>query len=131
MTPGVPGAGIGGLFYLGSTLLLPLRSLVRRLRGRPDSLTARQFLHTLAIAGGVIAGLWITGWALALLVPDEMLRSMTTSSTGSARLRTVLPVATFATAVATLLTVLSAVEIARYAKARRDPDDTSRRKHAK
>lgn len=131
MTPGVPGAGIGGLFYLASTLLLPFRSLARRLRGQPDSLTARQLLHTLAMAGGVIAGLWITGWALALLVPDEMLRSMTTSATGSARARTVLPVATFATAVATLLTVLTAVEIARYARARRDTGDTSLRQRTK
>lgn len=122
MTPGVPGAGIGGLFYLASTLLLPFRSLARRLRGQPDSVSARQTVHTLAIAGGVIGGLWATGWALALLVPDEMLRSVTTTATGSARVRTVLPFATFATGVGTLLTVLLAVEIARYAQARRAVD---------
>jgi hypothetical protein len=120
MTPGVPGAGIGGLFYLASTLLLPFRSLARRLRGQPDSLTARQAVHTLAIASGVIAGLWVTGWILALLVPDEMLHSPAAAS-GAVRARTVLPVATFATAVGTLLTVLIAVEIARYAQARRQP----------
>jgi hypothetical protein len=119
MTPGVPGAGIGGLFYLASTLLLPFRSLARRVRGRPDSLTARQIAHSLAIASGVVIGLWVTGWLLALLVPDEMLRSGAATTGGAARARTVLPVATFAVGVGTLLTVLMAVEIARYAQARR------------
>jgi hypothetical protein len=119
MTPGVPGAGIGGLFYLASTLLLPFRSLTRRLRGHPDALTGRQAMHSLAIAGGIIGALWLTGWILALLVPDEMLRPVATTAGGSVRARTVMPVATFATAVGTLLTVLIAVEIARYHQTRR------------
>ena len=123
MTPGVPGAGIGGLFYLASTMLLPFRSLVRRVRGQPDSLSARETMHSLAIAGGVVAGLWATGWVLALVVPDELLRSVTTSPPGTARARTVLPVATFATAVGTLLMVLIAVEIARLAETRRRGSD--------
>ena len=123
MTPGVPGAGIGGLFYLASTVLLPFRSLVRRVRGQPDSLSARETMHSLAIAGGVVAGLWATGWVLALVVPDELLRSVTTSPPGTARARTVLPVATFATAVGTLLMVLIAVEIARLAETRRRGSD--------
>ena len=130
MTPGVPGAGIGGLFYLASTLLLPFRSLARRLRGQPDSLTARQAIHTLAIAGGVIAALVAMGWVLALLVPDEVLR-VASAGSGSVRARTVLPVATFATAVGTLLTVLVAVEIARYAQARRHTTGTPRRVRSK
>ena len=129
MTPGVPGAGIGGLFYLASTLLLPFRSLVRRLRRQPDSVTARQAMHTLAIAGGVIAALVATGWVLALLVPDEALR-VASAGSGSVRARTVLPVATFATAVGTLLTVLAAVEIARYAQARRQTTGTPRRERS-
>ena len=119
MTPGVPGAGIGGLFYLASTLLLPFRSMARRLRGEPDSLTVREALYSLAIAGGVVAGLWVTGWVLAMLVPDEILRSVATTASGTVRVRTVLPVATFATAVGTLLTVLLAVEIARFTESRR------------
>jgi len=131
MTPGVPGAGIGGLFYLASTLLLPFRSLARRLRGQPDSLTARQAVHSLAIATGVIAGLWATGWVLALLVPNDFLRSAGTAASGSVRARTVLPVATFAVAVGTLLTVLIAVEIARYAQARHRTMGTLRRERSK
>ena len=131
MTPGVPGAGIGGLFYIASTLLLPFRSLARRVRGQPDSQTAGQIAHSVAMAGGVIAAMSVTGWLLALLVPDELLRTVPTARGGTVRARTVLPVATFATAVVTLVAVLAAVEVARYAQSRRqdylDPRKEPRR----
>src|SRR5574338_1434929 len=110
MTPGVPGAGIGGLFYLASTFLLPFRSMLRRLRGRPDSMTSGQVAHSVAVASGVLAALWATGWLLALTLPDEVLQSVSTGGGGVAHVRTVLPVATFAAGVATLLLVLGTVE---------------------
>ena len=119
MTPGVPGAGLGGLFYLASTLLLPFRSLVRRVRGQPDPVSLGQIGHNVAMAGGVIASLWMAGWLLAFIVPDDVLRSVTTSRGGPVGVRTMLPVATFATAVATLLLVLGSVELARMVQARR------------
>lgn len=119
MTPGVPGAGIGGLFYLASTLALPLRRLVRRFRRQPDSVSSREIWRNVAMTGGVLASLWTTGWLLTFIVPDDALRSVT-STAGSAPVRTVLPVATFATAVITLLLVLGAVEVARMTQARRD-----------
>jgi hypothetical protein len=116
MTPGVPGAGIGGLFYLASTLLLPFRRLKRRLRGEPDPVSSRQIWHNVAMAGGVVAALWMVGWLLAFIVPDEMVNK---PAGGTVPMRTVLPVATFATGVATLLLVLGTVEIARLIQARR------------
>ena len=33
MAAGLPGVGIGGLFYLASALAMPVRQLARRLRG--------------------------------------------------------------------------------------------------
>jgi hypothetical protein len=116
MTPGVPGAGIGGLFYLASTLLLPFRSLKRRLRGQPDPVSSRQVWHNVTMAGGVVAALWMVGWLLAFIVPDEMVNK---PGGGALPMRTILPVATFATGVATLLLVLGTVEIARLIQARR------------
>lgn len=113
MTPGVPGAGIGGLFYLASTLLLPFRSLKRRWRGQPDPVSLRQIRHNVAMAGGVVAALWMVGWLLAFIVPDEMVHM----PAGGTAARTVLPVATFAMGVATLLLVVGAVEIARLIQA--------------
>src|SRR5215207_10324596 len=118
MMPGVPGAGIGGLFYLASTLLLPFRSLMRRWRGPPDPVPSRQIWGNVAMAGGVIAGLWMVGWLLAFIVPDDVLRSHTASTGRTISARTILPVATFATSVATLFLVLGAVEIARRSQAR-------------
>jgi hypothetical protein len=126
MTPGVPGAGIGGLFYLGSTFLLPFRSLLRRARGRPDSITPWQIAHSVALACGVLAGLFATGWVLAMILPDEVLRSVATTGGGVARVRTVLPAATFATALATLLLVLGTVEVARLVQGRRHRIETAR-----
>ena len=119
MTPGVPGAGIGGLFYLASTLLLPFRSIMRRWRGLPDPVPSRDIWHNVAMAAGVVAGLGMVGWLLAFIVPDEVLRSQTTSTGRMVSARTILPVATFATSVATLLLVLGGVEIARLLQARR------------
>lgn len=113
MTAGLPGAGIGGLFYLASTLLLPARSLLRRLRGEPDAVTWRQQVHSLAIAAGIIGGLWMTGRLLGFVLPDEMLaRPGVDAAPRFGVSRSAIPVATLAMAVGTLVFVLVAVEVA-------------------
>ena len=63
MTPGLPGTGIGGLFYICSALLMPLCELRRRLRGnapRRGALVAMQFL----IATGVVTAMTGVFWGL-------------------------------------------------------------------
>ena len=112
MTAGLPGAGIGGLFYLVSTILLPLRSLVKRLRGQHDSVPGRDQAHSLAIAMGIIGSLWIAGWLLSLVAPDELLTRGTMAG-GGASARSVLSMTTLVVGVGTLLLVLLAVEVAR------------------
>lgn len=116
MTAGLPGAGIGGLFYLAATITLPFRSLWRRARGRPDSTSWRQQAHNVAMAAGIIAGLWVAGWLLGFVVPDEMLHRGVASGlrAGGASMRTVIPAATFAAAIGTLAVVLAVVEMARH-----------------
>jgi hypothetical protein len=111
MNAGLPGAGIGGLFYLAATLLLPVRSLTRRLRGRSDAVTWRQHTHHLSIAAGIMAGLWTAGWLLGFVVPQEMLHSTTGVATLVAT-RTAIPLAAFGFGVGTLLVVLLMVELA-------------------
>jgi hypothetical protein len=65
VTAGIPGTGIGGLFYLVSALGLPLRALRRRRRQGPRwSAIAGQ----VAMASGVIAAMWATGWLLELVL---------------------------------------------------------------
>jgi hypothetical protein len=65
MTAGVPGTGIGGLFYILSAVLLPIRAIWKILRGARLSL--RSMIKPTAIAVGVLAGIWATGWLIGLL----------------------------------------------------------------
>jgi hypothetical protein len=69
MTVGLPGVGLGGVFYLVSALLMPIREAMRfgRARGRTPrrlSLVVWQF----ALAGGILGALWATGWVLGRLI---------------------------------------------------------------
>ena len=113
MTAGLPGAGIGGLFYLASTILLPVRSLVRRLRGQRESGPSRDQSQSLVIAIGIIGALWMAGWLLSLVVPDELVHRATTAAAPGSPAQSVLSRATLAVGVITLLLVLLAVEVAR------------------
>lgn len=118
MTAGLPGAGIGGLFYLASSILLPVRSLWRRARGLPDTVPLRQQLHSLLMAFGIMGALWVSGWMLAFIVPDDMLPQNAFSRPGAASsANTVIPLATFLVAVGTLVLVLVMVEMARLIQA--------------
>lgn len=66
MTIGVPGTGIGGLFYILAALLAPIRSLLLRRRvkvGSPGA-TGRLFLLGL----GVVVGIYATGWLLGFVL---------------------------------------------------------------
>jgi|SRR5882672_11744369 len=63
MSPGLPGTGIGGLFYILSALWMPVCELWRRRQGDAPSrwpLVARQF----GIAVGIVASMTGVFWAL-------------------------------------------------------------------
>jgi hypothetical protein len=62
MTVGLPGAGIGGMFYLLMALLAPVRETVRRETGSPRQwrLVFRHFL----VAASILAGMWLAAWAI-------------------------------------------------------------------
>lgn len=124
MTAGLPGAGIGGLFYIGSTLLLPIRVLVRRFRGVPSGMEHRYLWHSVGLASGILAAVAATGWVLGLVVPAEILNVGATAAHGVVSRRTVIPVATLGAAVATLCLVLVSVETARIIIAHQDKRDT-------
>ena len=119
MTAGIPGAGIGGLFYLGSTVLLPVRNLVRRLRGRTPTARWREQAFMMLLTAGILGALWMTGRLLTLVVPHQVLSrgGLSNSATGGVS-ATVVSLATFAVAVGTLLGVLLLVEAARLTQAR-------------
>jgi hypothetical protein len=69
MSPGLPGIGIGGLFYILIALWMPIRELVRpRHRDRPGQwrLVATQFAIAVGIMGVMSAAFWALDVALDL-----------------------------------------------------------------
>lgn len=116
MFAGLPGAGIGGLFYLISALALPVRALARAIRGHPMGLTPGAVLRQVLIALGILAGIWATGWLLGLMVApglvpppssSRVLRAIPGASANVVRIAAVL------VGFATLGIVLLSVEVAR------------------
>ena len=115
MTVGLPGAGIGGLFYLVATLTLPFRHGWRTLRGQPTDVAVRDIVRALILALGILAGIWVAGWLLGVVmvrVPAAMGGAWhAPGQPGVAR--NAVRVAMLLAGFATLTVVLSAVEIAR------------------
>lgn len=68
MNAGLPGTGIGGIFYLLSALLMPLFEVVNTLRGRSSWSRWGLLFKQLVMAGGIIAGMWALGLLLGLLL---------------------------------------------------------------
>lgn len=121
MSVGLPGSGIGGVFYLLSALLMPidgaLRSVRQRTLPRPQ-LIMRQ--ATLAL--GILIALLVTGWAIEWLVvsASTSARAFAAGSVLSSHTTVprVLRAATFAITFGTLGGVLLAVQILRLLFAR-------------
>lgn len=109
MTAGIPGSGIGGVFYVIGALLLPVRTLYRQVRGIPVhwAPVLRQF----GLAVGILTGLWLAGMLLGLLLgPVLPAPHGRVAVAGHANvLRLVSVFASFGT----LLMVLLAVQVAR------------------
>jgi hypothetical protein len=84
MMAGMPGTGIGGMFYVLLTLFMPIRELYRAIRGKSDWKRWQFILLQLGFVGGITGGMigecwllgkffvWIqqfgdkAGWALTL-----------------------------------------------------------------
>ena len=111
MIAGLPGTGIGGIFYLASALAMPLREAYRRVRGRsPGRGNWCVVAAQLAIAGGILGAMWVTGWLLghALAAARPIARLGTSLPSGN-----VLRIASVTLALGTLAGVLAGVELLR------------------
>ncbi len=112
MTVGLPGTGIGGMFYLLSALAMPFREARRRARGEGRRTPGgwRVVAGQVAIAGGIVAGLWATGWFLgAVLAAARPVIPLV----GRGHAGNVLRIATFVLTFGTLAGVLAGVELLR------------------
>ena len=125
MTAGLPGTGIGGMFYLISALATPLWEGYVRLRGRRSrgwSLVAAQT----AIAVAILAAVWATGWLLGLVlrVSQRLIPAAATSHPGN-----LLPAVALLFSVGTLAVVLLGVELLRLWVRRRPGRETTIARH--
>jgi cytochrome bd-type quinol oxidase subunit 2 len=62
MAAGIPGSGLGGFFYLLSALLMPVQESVCLCCKKSNRTTRRTVLRQVMNAGGVLCGVWLTGW---------------------------------------------------------------------
>jgi hypothetical protein len=111
MTVGAPGAGIGGLFYLASALVLPFRSLLRAWRG--EQVHWRSVMRQAGLALAVLAAIWLAGWVIGLWAGPGLVVTPRTGIVGHiVRSTGVLGTAMLYVSVGTLLLVLVLVQLA-------------------
>jgi tetratricopeptide (TPR) repeat protein len=108
MTPGIPGTGIGGLFYMLSAAALPLREGYRRLWKGVTTARWRVIALQQLLAAGILGGMWTTGWLLGVLLGTARSHSVAGAATVS---HNVWRTATFAISLVTLLAVVCTVEL--------------------
>jgi hypothetical protein len=116
MTAGLPGVGIGGIFYLASALLMPVRSLVATVRGRAHEARWSLALRQAALAGGILGALWLTGLALGWVVVHlgpEATQVVARGGRSASQVRNVIQTSALALSLGTLAAVLMLVQVLR------------------
>ncbi len=68
MNAGLPGTGLGGLFYMLSILLMCIKEVAHRIRGTGDRAKSRIALEQVLILVGALFSIWLSGLALHFLV---------------------------------------------------------------
>lgn len=72
MNVGLPGTGLGGLFYLLTAFLMPVVEVVQTVRGRSTVERWRRVVIQAGLAAGILAGLWATAWTLQHLLRPHL-----------------------------------------------------------
>jgi hypothetical protein len=127
VTAGLPGIGIGGLFFLLSAIFMPVAEVYRTARGRSNAgqwkLVARQFVMAWVIIFAVERVLWIVKVITALVLSPPASDGSGGAGTASV-LRdlptTALPVVPILVTLACLSLVLASSYVMRLWYARRD-----------
>jgi hypothetical protein len=64
MTVGIPGTGIGGIFYLMLTMFMPLRELWLMVKGRSGMKRWVTVVSMFSLSACIVAALWGEAWLL-------------------------------------------------------------------
>ena len=122
MSVGLPGTGVGGLFYVVSALLMPFREAYRVTTGKSDRRSRAVVFRQSLIALGVLGGIWFAGWLIGLvLTVPGVAATINAVPSLAGRSGNVVKIASFILAFATLAAVLGAVEILGAARRWRAP----------
>ncbi|MCA9346944.1 MAG: hypothetical protein H6755_07925 [Candidatus Omnitrophica bacterium] len=105
MVAGLPGTGLGGIFYLLSALIMPLGELVMLCLGKSNKKRWKCVFGQFSLAIGILGGFFVTGWIIALLIK----KIGGTYAQNAAN--NIIEVKTFAISTTTLLCVVFAIEI--------------------
>lgn len=68
MTPGIPGVGLGGLFFIISALLAPIFELIQTIRGRSSLARWRLVVRQAAMAASIVLATTAALWLLELIL---------------------------------------------------------------
>lgn len=138
MSVGLPGSGIGGVFYLLSAVWMPVHCAQRSVRGHQGQL--RLMLRQTTLALLIIGMLWGTGVVIELVLTSTPAAASLRAAVGKdagQELPAVFRAATFAMTFGTLAFVLLVVQVMRLVVPRRrvavappEVDDEPRRKAA-
>lgn len=116
MTAGLPGVGIGGIFYLASAIAMPFRSLYAVLAGRAHEARWRVAIVQAGIAAGILGALWLTGlalgWVVTTLLPHAAV-AITAPGAAPAHVRNVVRTGALLLSLGTLAAVLTFVQLLR------------------
>jgi hypothetical protein len=80
---GLPGTGIGGLFYMLLGAVMPLRRGLRALRHRPGAKSSASMRVTLALLAGIVATMWGQAWLLGELIEAIRAKTGATGASGA------------------------------------------------
>ena len=108
MVAGLPGTGIGGMFYLMSAFLMPFKELIKTFRGHSNKRRWKLVGSQTGLALGIMGGFWITGFLL-----DFMLRGVIQNNINTLPhfLRKIFMVKSMALSIITLSSVLIGMEM--------------------
>jgi hypothetical protein len=122
MNAGLPGTGIGGLFYIAGALWMPVGSVLRWATGRSRGHSWRKVAVQSGIALGILAALWATGWVVGYLVAMTSPAGGLAGAAGDARsVTSAVRWVTLAGSTGILLLLLSVVQVLRFSVPRARP----------
>lgn len=66
MVAGIPGTGIGGIYYLMLTFMMPIKEACVTCQGKSSMRRWGNIAHQWLNALGIVGSIWATGWVLGL-----------------------------------------------------------------